>query len=68
MLFFLLIVYVIVFACRDALDAGQESSKNDLNDSIYLIIRESEEIETIARKVALECTEYGLKEVSGFVS
>ena len=56
------------FSCRDALDAGKESSKDDLNDSIYLIIRESEEVETIATKVASACTEEGLKEVNGFAT
>ena len=59
---------MIMFACRDTLDAGKESSKDDLNDSIYLIIRESEEVEMIARKVASACTEEGLKEVNSFVT
>ena len=61
-------MYVIVFTCRDALDAGQESSRDDLNDSIYLIIRESEEVKTIAMNVASACTDEGLKEVSDFVN
>ena len=51
-----------LFVHGDALDAGKENSKDDLNDSIYLIIKESEEVETIAGKVASAGTE-GLKEV-----
>ena len=62
---FVLLVLMIteLFVHRDALDAGKENSKDDLNDSIYLIIRESEEVETIAGNVASAGTEEGLKEV-----
>lgn len=65
---FVLMVLMIteLFVHRDALDAGKENSKDDLNDSIYLIIRESEEVETIAGKVVSACTE-GLKEVTALL-
>lgn len=47
----------------NALESVDETSKDDLIDTKHIIVRESKEIDEMARKVASACTEQGLKKV-----
>ena len=55
---------IILPPCRDALLGSRDSSKKDFADSVCMIVKESEKVEDIARKVALACSEQALQKVS----
>lgn len=48
---------------RNTIETGRESSKEKLIASAYLIAEESGQVEEMAKKIALACTEEGLQQV-----